>query len=106
MDDIPQLRKVELEYGVKIECFWSPPGKVQRWRVRFPKWIPEGTWLHSEHSFPSFSDALTALNETETLMAVEELWKARSAESAARQKFFSKAMAAHARRDKSYPPRR
>lgn len=98
-------RRVELGFGVTVSSFWDPPqalGGSRRWRVGLPSWFPSGSWLEGEHGYETLADAVGALEQTGALEAVEELWRARSAESAARHKAFSKIMAAHVRRDKSY----
>lgn len=109
-------REVKLGWGVVVSSFYDPPHyapgakpggqdpptPVRRWRVRLPNWFPTGSWLHGEHAFASLADALTALEESGTLDAVDAYWHALSAKSAARQAAFSKIMAAHAQRDRSY----
>jgi hypothetical protein len=102
-----RIRKVELQTGLIVSTFWDPPqGRdsdgVQRWRVSLPGWFPTGSWLHATHSFVSLEAALTALEDTGALDAIEELWKAKGAESAAKHKAMSKVMAAHAKCDRSY----
>lgn len=105
-----QARVVELRHGVRVQSFYDPahttradaPAPVRRWRVRLPDWFDSGSWLHGEHSFTSAEAALAALEDSGTLDAIDAYWKAKSALSAARQSAFTKIMAAHCQRDKTY----
>jgi hypothetical protein len=114
--DHPSITEVKLSHGVVVSRFFDPPhyppgatpgGKpapapVERWRVRLPKWFPSGSWLDGEHSFPSLSAVLRALDETGALAAIAELWRANQEASRAQRAAFSKIMAAHGMRDESY----
>lgn len=103
-------RNVEIGIGVSVVSFYDPqraqyagaPEPVKRWRVDLPKWFPTGSWLHFQHAYASLSDAVEALVDSGALEAIDEYWKAKSDESRARNKAFSKIMSAHIRRDKSY----
>lgn len=105
-----EVREVKLGWGVVVARFYDPPHShvdgapdpVERWRVLLPSWFPTGSWLGYDHAFKSLDDALIALDETGALNAITEYWHARQAASSARQAAFSKIMAAHGRRDKSY----
>lgn len=102
--------EVVIDWGVKVVAFYDPPHihregappPVKRWRVRLPGWFPTGSWLHYKHSFLSLSDALSALDETGTVDAIDAYWHAKAAERAARHAAFGKIMAAHGRRDGTY----